>query len=121
MINGNRMHLSSILSLIAKGLNTNVNKKEEGPEVLLVKEDGCEEGPGNPEGTMVMEDNQTTPPSEPTEEPAEQHRTTHSLTEVVGWRLTEETGQTSWIPRPRWVQPRPRGTTSLSRPIPEAT
>eukprot|EP00063_Salmo_salar_P089802 XP_014064637.1 PREDICTED: uncharacterized protein LOC106610041 isoform X3 [Salmo salar] len=33
------------------------------------------------EGTMVMEDNQTTSP-EPTEEPAEQHRTTHSLTEV---------------------------------------
>eukprot|EP00063_Salmo_salar_P089537 XP_014064372.1 PREDICTED: zinc finger protein 205-like [Salmo salar] len=31
---------------------------------------------------MVMEDNQTTPP-EPTEEPAEQHRTTHSLTESV--------------------------------------
>uniref|UniRef100_A0A8C7FBD1 C2H2-type domain-containing protein n=1 Tax=Oncorhynchus kisutch TaxID=8019 RepID=A0A8C7FBD1_ONCKI len=30
---------------------------------------------------MVMEDNQTTPPPEPTEEPAEQHRTTHSLTE----------------------------------------
>jgi hypothetical protein len=26
MINGNRMHLSSILSLIAKGLNTCVNK-----------------------------------------------------------------------------------------------
>ncbi|XP_045579148.1 uncharacterized protein isoform X4 [Salmo salar] len=32
---------------------------------------------------MVMEDNQTTPPPEPTEEPAEQHRTTHSLTESV--------------------------------------
>eukprot|EP00063_Salmo_salar_P075790 XP_014050625.1 PREDICTED: histone-lysine N-methyltransferase PRDM9-like isoform X1 [Salmo salar] len=31
---------------------------------------------------MVMEDNQTTPP-ETTEEPAEQHRTTHSLTESV--------------------------------------
>uniref|UniRef100_A0A8C7FBF0 C2H2-type domain-containing protein n=1 Tax=Oncorhynchus kisutch TaxID=8019 RepID=A0A8C7FBF0_ONCKI len=30
---------------------------------------------------MVMEDNQTIPPPEPTEEPAEQHRTTHSLTE----------------------------------------
>ena len=41
-----------------------------------------EEGLGNPEGTMVMEDNQTTPPPEPTEELAEQHRTTHSLTEV---------------------------------------
>uniref|UniRef100_A0A8K9XJN4 C2H2-type domain-containing protein n=1 Tax=Oncorhynchus mykiss TaxID=8022 RepID=A0A8K9XJN4_ONCMY len=32
---------------------------------------------------MVMEDNQTTPPPEPTEEPAEQHRTTHSLPESV--------------------------------------
>uniref|UniRef100_A0A674AN68 C2H2-type domain-containing protein n=1 Tax=Salmo trutta TaxID=8032 RepID=A0A674AN68_SALTR len=41
-----------------------------------------EEGLGNPEGTMVMEDNQTSPP-EPPEEPAEQHRTTHSLTESV--------------------------------------
>ncbi|XP_023835423.2 transcriptional repressor RHIT-like isoform X1 [Salvelinus sp. IW2-2015] len=51
-------------------------------EVLLVKEEECEEGLGNPEGTMVMEDNQTTPP-EPTEEPAEQHRTKHSLTELV--------------------------------------
>ncbi|XP_036809603.1 sal-like protein 4 isoform X11 [Oncorhynchus mykiss] len=50
----------------------------EGPEVLL----GKEEGLGNPEENMVMEDNQTTPP-EPTEEPAEQHRTTHSLTESV--------------------------------------
>ncbi|XP_014050481.1 uncharacterized protein isoform X2 [Salmo salar] len=57
--------------------------EEEGPEVLLVKEEGCEEGLGNPEGTMVMEDNQTTPPPEPTEEPTEQHRTTHSLTESV--------------------------------------
>ncbi|XP_038837390.1 uncharacterized protein LOC120034820 isoform X1 [Salvelinus namaycush] len=53
--------------------------EEEGPEVLLVKEEGLE----NPEGTMVMEDNQTTPPPEPTEEPADQHRTTHSLTESV--------------------------------------
>ncbi|XP_031684042.1 uncharacterized protein LOC109894110 [Oncorhynchus kisutch] len=53
--------------------------EEEGLEVLLVKEEGCEEGLGN----MVMEDNQTTPPPEPTEEPAEQHRTTHSLTESV--------------------------------------
>uniref|UniRef100_A0A4W5KXB3 C2H2-type domain-containing protein n=1 Tax=Hucho hucho TaxID=62062 RepID=A0A4W5KXB3_9TELE len=60
-----------------------VTEEEEGPEVLLVKEEGCEEGLGNPEGTMVMEDNQTTPPPEPTEEPAEQHRTTHSLTESV--------------------------------------
>ncbi|XP_045579118.1 neurotrophin receptor-interacting factor homolog isoform X1 [Salmo salar] len=56
--------------------------EEESPEVLLVKDEGCEEGLGNPEGTMVMEDNQTTPP-ESTEEPAEQHRTTHSLTESV--------------------------------------
>uniref|UniRef100_A0AAZ3PFA6 Uncharacterized protein n=1 Tax=Oncorhynchus tshawytscha TaxID=74940 RepID=A0AAZ3PFA6_ONCTS len=32
---------------------------------------------------MVMKDNQTTPPPEPTEEPAEQHRNTHSLTESV--------------------------------------
>ncbi|XP_029621547.1 Kruppel-like factor 18 isoform X2 [Salmo trutta] len=53
--------------------------EEEGPEVLLVKEEECEEGLGNPEGTMVMEDNQTTPPPEP----AEQNRTTHSLTESV--------------------------------------
>ncbi|XP_052321101.1 uncharacterized protein LOC118395624 isoform X2 [Oncorhynchus keta] len=42
-----------------------------------------EEDLGNPEGTMVMEDNQTTPPPEPTEDPAEQHRTTHSITESV--------------------------------------
>ncbi|XP_031692439.1 uncharacterized protein LOC109900461 [Oncorhynchus kisutch] len=59
-----------------------ITEEEEGPEVLLVKEEGCEEGLANPEGTMVMEDNQTTPP-EPTEEPAEQHRTTHSFTESV--------------------------------------
>nr|XP_023835471.2 PR domain zinc finger protein 10-like [Salvelinus alpinus] len=59
-----------------------ITEEEEGPEMLLVKEEGCEEGLGNPEGTMVMEDNQTTPP-DPTEEPAEQHRTTHSLTESV--------------------------------------
>uniref|UniRef100_A0AAZ3PYT1 C2H2-type domain-containing protein n=1 Tax=Oncorhynchus tshawytscha TaxID=74940 RepID=A0AAZ3PYT1_ONCTS len=52
---------------------------DQGPEVLL----GKEEGLGNPEENMVMEDNQTTPPPEPTEEPAEQHRTTHSLTESV--------------------------------------
>ncbi|KAM9530833.1 uncharacterized protein ACWYII_042367 isoform 1-T1 [Salvelinus alpinus] len=58
-----------------------ITEEEEGPEVLLVKE-GCEEGLGNPEGNMVMEGNQTTPP-EPTEQPAEQHRTTHSLTESV--------------------------------------
>ncbi|XP_029543042.2 early growth response protein 1-like [Oncorhynchus nerka] len=57
--------------------------EEEGPKVLLGKEEGCEEGLGNPEWTMVMEDNQTTPPPEPIEEPAEQHRTTHSLTESV--------------------------------------
>eukprot|EP00063_Salmo_salar_P089882 XP_014064717.1 PREDICTED: uncharacterized protein LOC106610085 isoform X1 [Salmo salar] len=55
--------------------------EEEGPGVLLVKDEGCEEGLGNLEGTMIMEDNQTTP--EPTEEPAEQHRTTYSLTESV--------------------------------------
>ncbi|XP_038837470.1 uncharacterized protein LOC120034888 [Salvelinus namaycush] len=60
-----------------------IMEEEEGPEVLLVKEEGCEEGLRNPEGTMVMENNQTTPPPEPTEEPAEQHRTTHSLTESV--------------------------------------
>eukprot|EP00063_Salmo_salar_P075988 XP_014050823.1 PREDICTED: zinc finger protein 205-like isoform X2 [Salmo salar] len=60
-----------------------ITEEEEGPEVLLVKEEGCEEGLGNPEGNMVMEDNQTTPPPEPTEEPAEHHRTTHSLTESV--------------------------------------
>ncbi|XP_029605047.1 uncharacterized protein LOC115191314 isoform X2 [Salmo trutta] len=60
----------------------NITEEDEGPEVLLVKEEGCEEGLGNPEGTMVMEDNQTTPPPEPTEEPAEQHRATYSLTEV---------------------------------------
>nr|XP_046164566.1 uncharacterized protein LOC124001636 [Oncorhynchus gorbuscha] len=52
---------------------------EEGLEVLLVKEEAL----GNPEGNMVMADNQTTPPPELTEEPAEQHRTTHSLTESV--------------------------------------
>ncbi|XP_052321106.1 uncharacterized protein LOC118395636 [Oncorhynchus keta] len=60
-----------------------ITEEEEGPEVLLVKEEGCEEGLGNPEGTMVVEDNQTTPLPEPTEQPAEQHRTTHSLTESV--------------------------------------
>nr|XP_046164512.1 uncharacterized protein LOC124001612 [Oncorhynchus gorbuscha] len=60
-----------------------VTEEEEGPEVLLVKEEGCEEGLGKPEGTMFMEDNQTTPPPESTEEPAEQHRTTHSLIESV--------------------------------------
>nr|XP_046164562.1 uncharacterized protein LOC124001634 isoform X5 [Oncorhynchus gorbuscha] len=52
-----------------------ITEEEEGPEVLLVKEEVL--------GNMVMEDNQTTPPPEPTEEPAEQHRTTHSLTESV--------------------------------------
>ncbi|XP_021475010.2 neurotrophin receptor-interacting factor homolog isoform X1 [Oncorhynchus mykiss] len=56
-----------------------ITEEEEGPEVLLVKEEGCEESLGNPEGNMVTEDNQTTPPPEPTE----QHRTTHSLTESV--------------------------------------
>ncbi|KAM9399641.1 uncharacterized protein ACWYII_031720 isoform 3-T4 [Salvelinus alpinus] len=56
--------------------------EEGGPEVMRVKE-VCEEGLGNPEGNMVMEDNRTTPRPEPTEEPAEQHRTTHSLTGSV--------------------------------------
>ncbi|KAM9399186.1 uncharacterized protein ACWYII_031503 isoform 2-T2 [Salvelinus alpinus] len=56
-----------------------ITEEEECPQVMLVKEEGL----GNPEGTMVMEDNQTTPPPEPTEEPADQHRTTHSLTESV--------------------------------------
>ncbi|XP_064782405.1 zinc finger protein 252-like [Oncorhynchus masou masou] len=60
-----------------------ITEEEEGPEVLLVKEEGCEEGLGNLEGTMVMEDNQTTPPPEPTEEPTKQHRNTHTLTESV--------------------------------------
>uniref|UniRef100_A0A8C7MDP2 Uncharacterized LOC109901196 n=1 Tax=Oncorhynchus kisutch TaxID=8019 RepID=A0A8C7MDP2_ONCKI len=60
-----------------------VTEDEEDPEVLLVKVEGYEEGLGNPERTMVMEDNQTTPPPEPTAELAEQHRTTHSLTESV--------------------------------------
>eukprot|EP00063_Salmo_salar_P089541 XP_014064376.1 PREDICTED: uncharacterized protein LOC106609878 isoform X1 [Salmo salar] len=50
-----------------------ITEEEEGPEVLLVKDEGCEEGLGNPEETMVMEDNQTTPPPEPTVEPAEEH------------------------------------------------
>ncbi|XP_071024808.1 uncharacterized protein [Oncorhynchus clarkii lewisi] len=56
-----------------------ITEEEEGPEVLLVKEEGCEEGLGNPEGTVVIEDNQTTPPPEPTE----QHKTTHNFTESV--------------------------------------
>nr|XP_046181931.1 zinc finger protein 473-like [Oncorhynchus gorbuscha] len=56
-----------------------ITEEEEGPEVVMLKEEGL----GTPEGTMVMEDNQTTPPPEPTEEPAEQNRTTHSLTESV--------------------------------------
>ncbi|XP_031692424.1 uncharacterized protein LOC109901278 isoform X2 [Oncorhynchus kisutch] len=64
-------------------IGRSITEEEEGPEVLLVKEEGCEEGLGNPEGTMVVEDNQTTPPPEPTEEPAEQHRTTYSLTKSV--------------------------------------
>ncbi|XP_064880952.1 uncharacterized protein LOC115137463 [Oncorhynchus nerka] len=59
-----------------------ITEEEEGPEVLLVKEEGCGEGLGNTERTMVMEDNQSTPP-EPTEEPAVQHRTIHSITESV--------------------------------------
>ncbi|XP_064782358.1 uncharacterized protein LOC135506874 isoform X3 [Oncorhynchus masou masou] len=56
-----------------------ITEEEEGPEVLLVKEEGCEEGLGNPEGTMVIEDNQTTPPPEPTEH----HKTTRNFTESV--------------------------------------
>ncbi|KAM9530854.1 uncharacterized protein ACWYII_042377 isoform 2-T5 [Salvelinus alpinus] len=59
-----------------------ITVEEEDPEVLLIKVEGYEEGLGNPEGTMVMEDNQTTPP-ECTEQAAEQHRTTHSLSESV--------------------------------------
>uniref|UniRef100_A0A674APW4 Neurotrophin receptor-interacting factor homolog n=1 Tax=Salmo trutta TaxID=8032 RepID=A0A674APW4_SALTR len=58
---------------------SSITEEDEGPEVLLVKEEGL----GNTEETMVMEENQTTPPPESTEEPAEQHRTTHSLTESV--------------------------------------
>nr|XP_046181969.1 uncharacterized protein LOC124012421 isoform X6 [Oncorhynchus gorbuscha] len=46
-------------------------------------------------------------------------RTRRSITEVDGWRLTEETGWPSWIPKPRPVQPRAHGTTSMSRPGPE--
>ncbi|XP_029543009.2 Krueppel-like factor luna isoform X3 [Oncorhynchus nerka] len=60
-----------------------ITEEEEGPEVLLVKEERCEEGLENAERPMDMEDNQTTTPPEPTEEPAEQHRTTYSLTESV--------------------------------------
>ncbi|XP_014064720.2 zinc finger protein 398 isoform X1 [Salmo salar] len=56
-----------------------ITEEEEGPEVLLVKEEGL----GKPEGIMVMEDNQTTLPPEPKEEPADLYRTTHSLTESV--------------------------------------
>ncbi|XP_055765655.1 uncharacterized protein LOC129841416 isoform X2 [Salvelinus fontinalis] len=56
-----------------------ITEEDEGPEVLLVKEEGL----GNSERTMAMEDNQTTPPPEPTEEPVEQHRTKHSLTESI--------------------------------------
>ncbi|XP_064783318.1 transcription factor YY2-like [Oncorhynchus masou masou] len=57
--------------------------EDEGPEVLLVKDEGCEEGLRNPEGTMIMEDNQTTPRPESIEEPAELHRTTLILAEPV--------------------------------------
>ncbi|XP_052341208.1 uncharacterized protein LOC118363001 isoform X1 [Oncorhynchus keta] len=60
-----------------------ISEEEDDPEVLLVKKEGCEEDLGNPEGTMVMDDNQTTPPPEPTEEPAEQNRSTHIFTELV--------------------------------------
>uniref|UniRef100_A0A674AKN2 Uncharacterized protein n=1 Tax=Salmo trutta TaxID=8032 RepID=A0A674AKN2_SALTR len=67
------------LAVAAPRTRRSIMEEEEGPEVLLVKDEGCEEGLG----TMVMEDNQTTPPPEPTEEPAEQHRTTHSHIESV--------------------------------------
>ncbi|XP_031683977.1 uncharacterized protein LOC116374608 [Oncorhynchus kisutch] len=60
-----------------------ITEEEEAPKVLLVKEEGYEEGLGNSEGNMVMEDNQTSPPLEPTEELAEQHRTAHNFTESV--------------------------------------
>ncbi|XP_031684060.1 uncharacterized protein LOC109894079 isoform X3 [Oncorhynchus kisutch] len=60
-----------------------ITEEEEGPEVLRMKEEGCEEGLWNPEGNMVMGDNQTTPPPDPTEELAEQHRATYRLTESV--------------------------------------
>ncbi|XP_042186393.1 zinc finger and SCAN domain-containing protein 21 isoform X2 [Oncorhynchus tshawytscha] len=60
-----------------------ITEEEEAPKVLLVKEEGYEKGLGNSEGNMVMVDNQTSPPLEPTEELAEQHRTTHSFTESV--------------------------------------
>uniref|UniRef100_A0A4W5RVV9 C2H2-type domain-containing protein n=1 Tax=Hucho hucho TaxID=62062 RepID=A0A4W5RVV9_9TELE len=60
-----------------------ITEEEESPEVLLVKEEGCEEGLGNPEGTMIMEDNQTTTPPELTEKLTKQHRTTDSLSESV--------------------------------------
>ncbi|KAM9530914.1 uncharacterized protein ACWYII_042401 isoform 2-T2 [Salvelinus alpinus] len=58
-----------------------ITEEEQGSDVLLM----CEEGLGNSKETMVMEENQTTPPPppEPTEEPAEQHRTKHSLTESI--------------------------------------
>nr|XP_046164619.1 uncharacterized protein LOC124001667 isoform X2 [Oncorhynchus gorbuscha] len=42
-----------------------ITEEEEGPEELWMKEEGCEEGLWNPEGNMVMEDNQTTPPPDP--------------------------------------------------------
>ncbi|XP_055765656.1 uncharacterized protein LOC129841416 isoform X3 [Salvelinus fontinalis] len=69
------------------------DQEDEGPEVLLVKEEGL----GNSERTMAMEDNQTTPPPEPTEEPVEQHRTKHSLTE--GLQYHKEHGRKRNRPR----------------------
>ncbi|XP_055765390.1 uncharacterized protein LOC129841241 isoform X2 [Salvelinus fontinalis] len=75
-------HLATATAPQARTLRS-ITEEEEAPEVLLVKEEGCEEGLRNTVGTMVMEDNQTTPPPEPTEEPAEQKRTTHSLPESV--------------------------------------
>uniref|UniRef100_A0A3P8YTD2 C2H2-type domain-containing protein n=1 Tax=Esox lucius TaxID=8010 RepID=A0A3P8YTD2_ESOLU len=50
------------------------------PEVLLVKEEGCEESLGDPDESMVEEENQTAPP-EPAEEPAERRGTAHGLLE----------------------------------------
>ncbi|KAJ8000973.1 hypothetical protein DPEC_G00186000 [Dallia pectoralis] len=53
---------------------------DDSPDVLLVKEEGCEESLGNPEEIMVVEENQVTP-AEPTEELEEQRGTGHAHTE----------------------------------------